>query len=261
MWERFDGGKKVGRGRAGKVTPPAVFADRFPFFPTTHHHQGDTYLQYSTDGGTTWTITSDDPENTWLDYAVGGRSGEVVVAILITSDVDAPAYFSVNLSLDQGETWTDVDISSVLKDTTELTNAVVSATGRTIAISTNDGIIASKDQGATWQNVPVSEDAWTLAGVEDGTGGLIANLFAWDTNGHLCVVVVEEEVWGGEGVRRWPAVNVFTPPSPYPGGRRTAPAPRWTTQPSFLGRTTPLNARRRKLPPRWRPRRRKRRRS
>lgn len=146
--------------------------------------EGDTFLQYSTNGGTTWTTTAADPANIWLDYAVGGPSGEVVVAILVNSDVNAPAYFSVSLSLDRGVTWADVDISSVLQDTTELTNAVVSATGRTIAISTDTGIIASKDRGATWQVVPVPEDAWTLAGVEDGTGGLI-NLFAWDTNGQL----------------------------------------------------------------------------
>ena len=120
----------------------------------------------------------------WLDYAVGGLDGRVVVGILINADVNAAANYEVLLSSDRGVTWTEVDISSVLKDSTELTNAMISATGRTIAISTDDGIIASKDQGATWEVVPVPEDAWTLAGVEAGTGGLI-NLFAWDTNGQL----------------------------------------------------------------------------
>ena len=141
-------------------------------------------LQYSTDGGTTWTASAVSSDYIWLDYAVGGLDGRVFVAILINADVNAAGNYEVLLSSDRGVTCTEVDISSVLKDTTELTNAVISATGRTIAISTDDGIIASKDQGATWEVVPVPEDAWTLAGVEDGTGGLI-NLFAWDTNGQL----------------------------------------------------------------------------
>lgn len=58
-------------------------------------------LQYSSDLGASWTLAFDDPYYDWIDYAVGGPSGELVAAIFVTADDNMPSYWSIYLSTDR----------------------------------------------------------------------------------------------------------------------------------------------------------------
>jgi len=149
---------------------------------TFDNNSGNGYATKSTDGGTTWAITTDPTggNGAWLTYANPQNSNQLIV-----SD-----YSDLYFSNDGGSTFG----SAFYTDTTGA-GAYIAGTffdGSNIYICTNIGLMVSTNGGTSWSvpqmpGIPYSENIISCAGAKSGS-----------TTRFFCITQAASDVYVGE---------------------------------------------------------------